>query len=488
MIITCSQCEAKFKIAPEQIKETGSKVRCSNCRHVFTVYRPSPPAEAPVNDRPRDLDLGATPAGASAIDYGLDDLFRDTAPALAAGAHDPLDDDAFYDDLANETMSDYMGPDDLASLKERRDRRRQLYADLSAPLAEKPAEDHLPDGTPNETQDQAPEEDWEDDDQLPRLRRARAEEEEETEEDDLAGPAAEGDGSEDEEYDEDGPAADDEADEASEDEEYDEAGPAAEESAEEEAAEDDNFVDHGDHGLSADPTAAAATARLIDDAEYGPKGFPGGLTEGPAIRAAVVKATEKSPLPLICGLVVLALILAGGIYFVSSSRQSPPQALSESQETAEGPPAVGDQPEIPPNDDGDSNGALKLSFSQREKQNHFFRENKGAGHILVITGMVRNDYPDRRSFIRLRGHILDKDGATLADRFVYAGNIISEEDLAGLPMKEITTRLNLRGGQNDLNMNIKPGNEIPFMLVFDKLPATMAEYRVDAVGSSPANQ
>jgi predicted Zn finger-like uncharacterized protein len=53
MIITCGQCQARFKVAPEQIKVTGSKVRCSHCLYVFTVYRPGGPeagTEAERND------------------------------------------------------------------------------------------------------------------------------------------------------------------------------------------------------------------------------------------------------------------------------------------------------------------------------------------------------------------------------------------------------------------------------------------------------
>lgn len=137
------------------------------------------------------------------------------------------------------------------------------------------------------------------------------------------------------------------------------------------------------------------------------------------------------------------------------------------------------------NKEGDDS-AEHITFT-RDQQNHYFRENQEAGNILIITGMVRNSFPDRRSFIRLRGHLLDAGGRTLADRFIYAGNIISEDDLRTLPIKEIYSRLNIKGGQDGRNLNIESGREIPFMLVFDKLPEGMSEYRVDPVGSSPAD-
>ena len=41
MIVTCENCNTKFNLDETLIKETGSKVRCSKCRHIFTVYRPT---------------------------------------------------------------------------------------------------------------------------------------------------------------------------------------------------------------------------------------------------------------------------------------------------------------------------------------------------------------------------------------------------------------------------------------------------------------
>lgn len=35
-------------------------------------------------------------------------------------------------------------------------------------------------------------------------------------------------------------------------------------------------------------------------------------------------------------------------------------------------------------------------------------------------------------------------------------------------------------------MKIEPGQEVPFMLVFEKQPVDWVEYRLDLVGSSPA--
>ncbi len=41
MIITCKECNASFNLDDGLIKQTGSKVKCSNCNHIFVVYPPA---------------------------------------------------------------------------------------------------------------------------------------------------------------------------------------------------------------------------------------------------------------------------------------------------------------------------------------------------------------------------------------------------------------------------------------------------------------
>ena len=46
MIITCETCGTSFRLKSSMVKESGSKVRCSKCQHVFIVYPPSVMAES----------------------------------------------------------------------------------------------------------------------------------------------------------------------------------------------------------------------------------------------------------------------------------------------------------------------------------------------------------------------------------------------------------------------------------------------------------
>ena len=40
MIILCKSCQASYRIDPIILKPTGSKVRCSKCQEVFTLFPP----------------------------------------------------------------------------------------------------------------------------------------------------------------------------------------------------------------------------------------------------------------------------------------------------------------------------------------------------------------------------------------------------------------------------------------------------------------
>jgi Protein of unknown function (DUF3426). len=132
----------------------------------------------------------------------------------------------------------------------------------------------------------------------------------------------------------------------------------------------------------------------------------------------------------------------------------------------------------------DPAGPQGITFT-RGMQNHFIRDNNNGGKILIVTGMVRNSYDEPRAFIQLNGNLLSSDGAFLTGQMVFAGNVLTEEELVTLPVQELFGRLQVREGREGQNKNVQPGVEIPFMIVFNDLPDNMAEYRIDVVASSP---
>jgi len=70
MIVICTQCQAKFRVAEEKIGPRGAKVRCSKCQNVFVIHRElgsmplgtPPPAAALSAARPAAPQAAAWPA------------------------------------------------------------------------------------------------------------------------------------------------------------------------------------------------------------------------------------------------------------------------------------------------------------------------------------------------------------------------------------------------------------------------------------------
>jgi predicted Zn finger-like uncharacterized protein len=55
MILTCEKCNTSFNFPDNLIKDTGSKVRCSKCRHIFVAYAGAAP-QTPAAGDPSGLD------------------------------------------------------------------------------------------------------------------------------------------------------------------------------------------------------------------------------------------------------------------------------------------------------------------------------------------------------------------------------------------------------------------------------------------------
>lgn len=130
-------------------------------------------------------------------------------------------------------------------------------------------------------------------------------------------------------------------------------------------------------------------------------------------------------------------------------------------------------------------GSKRLAFRGLKGS---FVDSKKAGNLFVVAGMVTNNYPDKRNFIRVRSNILDSKGKVIKSMIVYAGNPISNKELQTLSMEEINNKLMNKVGKNKININILPKASIPFMIVFDRLPEDVSEFTVEAISSSPAKK
>ena len=65
MIVICTGCQARFRVADEKVGPRGAKVRCSRCQTVFVVQREAAAPEPPRPEPKIELDLTPGPRGPS---------------------------------------------------------------------------------------------------------------------------------------------------------------------------------------------------------------------------------------------------------------------------------------------------------------------------------------------------------------------------------------------------------------------------------------
>jgi predicted Zn finger-like uncharacterized protein len=127
-------------------------------------------------------------------------------------------------------------------------------------------------------------------------------------------------------------------------------------------------------------------------------------------------------------------------------------------------------------------GIRRLSF--KGVSGSFLQSDK-RGQLFVIKGIVFNNNPKSRSFILIKGAILDNQGKKIRQNLVYAGNTFDDEQLKKMSIEEIDRALKKQAGKRNINVNVKPGDSVPFMIVFENLPNNLSEFVVEAVSSSP---
>ena len=127
-------------------------------------------------------------------------------------------------------------------------------------------------------------------------------------------------------------------------------------------------------------------------------------------------------------------------------------------------------------------GVRRLSF--KNVSGKFYQSSK-AGNLFCIQGMVFNNYPGSRSFIRIKGSLLDEKGSVVKQKLAFAGNTFSENELKEMSLEQINQGLTNRTGKGNVNVSVKPQASVPFMIVFEELPENLSEFTVEAVSSAP---
>ena len=180
-------------------------------------------------------------------------------------------------------------------------------------------------------------------------------------------------------------------------------------------------------------------------------------------------AKRKSPILLILLLLILCIIAAGAAIYVWAPEMIPDSlSMLKSEDKKEAADL----------------GIRRLSFQEVKGS---FVESEGIGQLFVISGNVRNDYPKSRSFILIKGSILDDSGKVVKKKLVYAGNPLTERQLKTVSLEEMERAMKNRYGADRQNVDVQPGSAVPFTIVFEELPEDLGEFTVEAVRSAPGS-
>ncbi|MBW2653981.1 MAG: zinc-ribbon domain-containing protein [Deltaproteobacteria bacterium] len=110
-----------------------------------------------------------------------------------------------------------------------------------------------------------------------------------------------------------------------------------------------------------------------------------------------------------------------------------------------------------------------------------FVTNSTAGPLFVITGRVENLSNIVYSHIEIRGTLITKGKVEAKIKNIFCGNIITEEMLKTGNISDINKLLALKKGNHHSNVNIKPGASVPFMVVFSDLPEKLQNFTVKVI-------
>ena len=201
-------------------------------------------------------------------------------------------------------------------------------------------------------------------------------------------------------------------------------------------------------------------------------------TEQPAVDEATEtphpKAEKRKTSKFMIFLLFIILIIAGayGYFFVTLGTTDVMKMIHNVQQQLQ---QLQQQPQVQSQDQ-------QISTSQS-----YYVENSVSGQLFVIKGLVTNDSVTAQSELRVKGTLYKEKGTPLLHQTVYCGNIISDDDLKSASMDSLNNQMANPFGAALSNVNVAPGQSLPYMIVFTDLPAELNEFSVEPSSSKPSS-
>lgn len=189
------------------------------------------------------------------------------------------------------------------------------------------------------------------------------------------------------------------------------------------------------------------------------------------------KAEKRKTSKFMIFLLLIILIIAGayGYLFVTLGTTDVMKMIQNIQQQIE--QQLQQQPQAQ-----SQQSEIRISTTQS-----YYVDNSIAGQLFVIKGIATNNYTTTQSELCVKGTLYQKKGAPLLHQTAYCGNIINDEELKSAPMDSLNNQMSNPFGAALSNVNVAPGQSLPFMIVFTDLPAELNEFSVEPLSSKAAS-
>jgi len=528
MVIQCSSCNTRFKLADDKMKPGGVKVRCSKCKEVFTVMPPeeeAAPAPAPEEEQPAPTDGGGAEESSGA-DWS--DMADDTSSAEEESSDElsfGIDEDSFGD-LPSDTEAETGGSstesftfgaapdeqgDDNLSFDENSTESGTDELSFDSPAEEESSELSFDEPTDeaaggisfdDATEASASDDEFGFDEPVGEGTQDEISFDDtpangsDVSEDDFGFDEPVGEGAQDEFSFDDSPAEESTDEGLDFDWDGSDAGGAPDDFDFEEGGEEggEGGLDfssislEGQEEETGTPEPMMETPPAVETPEEKPVSAKGpNKGKGSKKGRKKKKAKGKSPLRGLLVFILLILLLIcghGGLLIWKGYWEwqgDPMEMINLDVETVH----LQVYKDLIAEVTGGEVAGPAVGNITVVNMNGRFIENGTSGTLFVIEGQVKNDFKEARSAIAVRGILYSQDGKPVMRKKVYCGNKLSDSELKSLPLAEINSRLDNQFGDSLSNLDVAAGASLPYSIVFSKLPADLAEFNVEVAESTP---
>ncbi|TVM14368.1 hypothetical protein DPQ33_17615 [Oceanidesulfovibrio indonesiensis] len=165
------------------------------------------------------------------------------------------------------------------------------------------------------------------------------------------------------------------------------------------------------------------------------------------------------------------------------TRVAPPEEVAEPPVSERTP--VDETPSViePTPGPADEEDAEQLDFKEFTFRNvrQYFVVNEKEGRILSVEGFVVNRSATARDFITVEASLFDADGQKIANKRSVGGVTVPVSQLESFSREDLESLLHDEVGIFMTNVNIAPGGEVPFMVLFYDPPENVREFGVKVV-------